>query len=250
MLKKVTLILAALILLAAACVEAAETPIKLVINGGPVAVEPEPTLSEGRVLAPVRFIAEHLGAQVRWDEENSTVFIDFQQGDSYLKGQNNPSGTSAGIMRNFISASELKDILDDDKDNDLADYRQAHNGGDKIDNDPLVVDLRKKEEYDAKHIPGAVWIAVAENMAERQNVQKLKDKLDEHAAGGGKKEVVLYCYTGNTSGLVAGVLGTQGLPVKSMKYGFDIAWQDTKNADMPVLAPMENSDGTTIQCGG
>jgi len=250
LLKKVIIVLAGLMLLATICVEAAETTIKLVINGQPASVEPEPTIREGRVMVPVRFIAEHLGAQVKWDDANKTVNIDFKQGDSYLKGQNNSSGTSTGTMSNFISASELKDILDDDKDNDLADYRQGHNGGDQIANDPLVVDLRKQDEYNAKHIPGAVWLADAENMAESQNLQKLKDLLDEHVAKGSKQEIVVYCYTGNLSGLVAGVLGSQGLPVKSMKYGFDIAWQGTKKADKPILVPMEDSNGKAVQCGG
>lgn len=250
MFKKIIFILAGLMLFAAVCAEAAGTAIKLVINDQPAVVEPGPMLNKGRVFVPVRFIAEHLGAQVQWNDKNRAVIINFQQGDRYLKGQNNASGTNTGISNNFISASELKNILDDDKDNNLADYRPGHNGGDQIANDPLVVDVRQQSDYKAKHIPGAVWIESAENMAESQNIQKLKSLLDEHVAGGGKKEIVVYCYTGNTSGLVAGVLGAQGLPVKNMSFGFDIAWEGTKRADNAIRAPMENSGGKTIECGG
>ena len=177
------------------------------------------------------------------------MIINKDEGDRYLKGQNFSSGTDLGIINNLINASDLRNILDDDRDNELADYRQGHNGGDQITNDPLVVDLRKKEDYDTRHIPEAVWVAAAENMAEAQNVQKLKSLLEKHIADGGKNEIVVYCYSGNTSGLVAGVLGTQGLPMKNLMYGFDIAWRGTSNAYNPIYAPMEDSNGQKQLCG-
>jgi rhodanese-related sulfurtransferase len=230
-------------------VEAADKPVGLIVNDRQIGVEPQPFIQDGRVFVPVSFIAEELGAQVVWDEENHSVCINQNQGDRYLKGQN-ISTTGMGIKNNLIKAVELKDILDDDKDDDLADYRNGHSGGDILANDPLVVDLRKKEDYDARHIPGAAWIAEAEIMAEMQNVQNLKSLLEKHVADGGKNEIVLYCGTGNTSGLVAGVLGAQGLPVRNLMYGFDIAWRGTNMADDPIYAPMEDSDGHKYLYGG
>lgn len=249
MFKKLIPVCVGLVLFFAVGAQAAETAIKLVINGKTAVVEPGPKLLNGRVFVPIRFVAERLGAQVDWDGKNRTVSIEYLQGDRYLKGNNNPSGISPGIPSSF-TARQLKDLLDDDRDNDLADYRQGHNGGDQKSNDPLVVDVRKQSDYNAKHIPGAVWIAAAENMAESKNVQKLKSLLDEHVSKGGARAIVVYCDNGNSSGLVAGVLGSQGLPVVNMRFGFDIAWQGTQKADSAILAPMEDSSGKTIQCGG
>lgn len=249
LLKKIVLLLAGIILLGSGWAQAGEA-VKLLINGVQAEGEPSPLLKDNRVFVPVRFVSEQLGAQVTWDGENKTVVIEDQRGDRYLKGENNPSAQGKGIGGNLLSPAELKKILDDDNDNDLADYRPGHNGGDQPGNDPLIVDVRKKTDYDAAHIPGAVWIAPAENMAEKQNVAELKRLLAEHVARGGQNEVVLYCYTGNTSGLVAGVLGAQGLSVKNLMYGFDIGWRGTKQVDRPVYAPMENSGGKTLYCGG
>ncbi|MHB8158829.1 MAG: rhodanese-like domain-containing protein, partial [Desulfocucumaceae bacterium] len=216
--------------------EAVGKAVAVMVNGRQVSVEPGAFLSQDRVFVPARFIAEELGALVEWDEASSTVIINDRRGDVFLKGQNHQSGTS-GIMNNLIKAADLRDALDDDRDSDLADYRQGKSGGDNISNDPLVVDLRKQEEYSTSHIPGAVWVATAQSMGEPQSIAGLKEALEEHRASGGKNEIVLYCYTGNTSGLVAGSLGSLGLPVKSMMYGFDIAWQGTKFAHKAIKAP-------------
>jgi len=250
MLKNIICIVIGILLFSMVCVEAADKPVGLTVNDRQIAVETQPFIQDGRVFVPVSFIAEELGTQVVWDEESHTVRINQDQGDRYLKGQNISTDTDVGIKNNLIKAVELKDILDDDKDDDLADYREGHSGGDLLANDPLVVDLRKKEDYDARNIPGAVWIAEAENMAEVQNVQNLQNLLKKHVTDGGKNEIIIYCYTGNTSGLVAGVIGAQGLPVRNLMYGFDIAWKGTSIADDPIYAPMEDSDGQDYLYGG
>lgn len=184
------------------------------------------------------------------DDKSYAVHICQDQGNLYLKGQKFSNATDLGINSNFIKAATLKNILDDDKDNDLADYRKSHNGGDRIDNDPLVIDLRNKEDYNMRHIPGAIWIATSEDIAEARNIQILNDLLKKHVADGGKNELVLYCYTGHSSGLVAGVLGTLGLPVKNLMYGFDIAWRGTRTSPQPIYAPMEDNSGNKHLCGG
>lgn len=230
--------------------EAIDKAVSVIVNGKQVAAGPQAFMSEGRVFVPVRSVAEELGATVDWNEGSGTVTINNSGSDAYLKGQINNQGGSPSITNDLISATDLRNMLDDDKDSDLADYRQGHNGGDSIANDPLVVDVRKQEDYNASHIPGAVWIAPAGNMAEPASLARLKELLDQHKSAGGKNEIVLYCYTGNTSGLVAGALGSMGLPVKSMMYGFDIAWRGTKFADSAIKAKMEDSGGKTIECGG
>ncbi|HCT31301.1 MAG TPA: sulfurtransferase [Bacteroidales bacterium] len=250
MLKNIICTLIGILLFSAVCAEAADKKVSLIINGKQNPVETQPFIRDGQVFVPVRFIAEELGAQVVWDDKNYSVLINKDQSERYLKGQNFSNSTDSGINNNLIKAVDLKDILDDDKDNDLADYREGHNGGDQLANDPLVVDLRKKEDYDTKHIPGAVWVATAENIAEAQNIQNLKSLLEKHVSNGGKNEIVVYCYTGNISGLVAGVLGVQELPVKNLMYGFDISWRGTKTAYSPIFAPMEDSNGQKHLGGG
>lgn len=248
--KNIIYILTGILFFSAVCAEAMDKTVGLIVNSRQIQVEPQSFIRDGRVFVPVSLIAEELGAQVTWDDKNYSVRINQNQGDLYLKGQNISTGAGEGIKNNLIKAADLKDILDDDKDNDIADYRQGYNGGDLLSNDPLVVDLRKKEDYDARHIPGAVWVAEAENMAEPQNVENLENLLKKHVADGGKNEVVVYCSTGNTSGIVAGVLGARGLPVKNLMYGFDIAWRGTSMPDYPVYAPMEDSSGQKHLCGG
>jgi len=250
LLKTIICILTGILLFSVVCAEAADKTVGLIVNSRQIQVEPQPFIRNGRVFVPVSFISEELGAQVIWDDENYAVRISQDQGDRYLKGQNIPTHAGEGIKNNLIKAADLKDILDDDKDNDLADYREGHSGGDQLANDPLVVDLRKKEDYDTRHIPGAVWLAEAKNMAEAQNVQNLQSLLEKHVADGGKNEIVAYCYTGNTSGIVAGVLGAQRLPVKNLMYGFDISWRGTNTASNPIFAPMEDNNGQKHLCGG
>lgn len=224
--------------------------ISISVNNEPLQLPVSPSWQQDRIVAPVRAIAEGLGASVVWDGETETVYISDNRGAQFLKGANHLNDPAEGISRNMISAKDLKNLLDDDLDGDLADYRPGYSGGDLINNDPLVIDVRSQRDFESAHIPGAVWIAPAADMGNRENIVKLKEMLEEHTAKGGSNEIVVYCYTGNTSGLLAGVLGTAGLPVKNMKYGFDIAWQGTKTADAPIKAIMEDSDGKSIECGG
>ena len=46
------------------------------VNGKPVRLDQAPVISGGRTLVPVRFVSEALGAQVMWDGDTRTVFID------------------------------------------------------------------------------------------------------------------------------------------------------------------------------
>jgi len=239
------------LMLAGAIGVMAAEPIKLIVNGGQVSAWPAPEMREDRVFVPIRLVAEALGAQVSWDTENRAVIINQGgQGERYLKGQNDPLSKEQGSANNFISAQELKDILDDDLDSDLADYRKGHNGGDQINNDPLIIDLRTKEDYDEGHIPTALWIDTAENLAGAQNRETLKNMLDTHVQQEGENEIVLYCATGHTAGLVCGVLGALGFNVKNLRYGYEIAWAGTRKADPPIRASIEDKDGYTRTCGG
>ncbi len=248
MLKKIILVLTCMFFFGLVYAEASGKIINIFINDKQVVSQPGPVNVDNRVFVPLRFISEQLGAQVDWDAASNTVAITGNDGDSYLKGAYN-SGAS-GIFNNLISAAGLRDILDDDNDKELADYRDGHSGGDDISNDPLVVDLRKQDDYNAGHVPGAIWIAVEQDMGDQNNIEKLKRELNKHVANGGKKEIILYCYTGNTSGLAVGMLGAMGLPVKNLMYGFDISWSGKKRADSAIAADIEDASGSVKKCGG
>ena len=54
----------------------ANSTVKLFINGKELEPDVPPSIVNGRVIAPVRTIAEALGATVEWDEETYSVIID------------------------------------------------------------------------------------------------------------------------------------------------------------------------------
>jgi hypothetical protein len=46
-----------------------------VVNGKPVQMDVPATIMNGRTMLPVRFVSEHLGADVQWEELTKTVTI-------------------------------------------------------------------------------------------------------------------------------------------------------------------------------
>ena len=251
--KKVMLIAGCLlmVLMLASVAMAVGNQVKLIVNGKEIICDQPPIIENGRTLVPVRAAAEALGAKVDWDQDNYTVNITTampaaDEGEKYLRGLNDPAAAKPSIHSNFIKAGDLLAILDDDKDGDLCDYRAAHSGGDQIANDPLVLDLRGKTDYEAGHIPGALWIASAENIDKSENVIALKEALSKHVTAGGKNEIVAYCFTSHTAGLACGVLGAEGFNVKNMRSGYSIGWEGTKQADAPVYGQREDKDGKPV----
>lgn len=204
--------------------------IGLFVNGKEVKSDVPPLTQNDRILVPIRFVAETLGCSVVWDDERNAVVITRTAGDKYLKGKNDPTLENPSIRSNFIKAADLKAALED------ADFSKH----------PLVVDVRSEKDYNAGHIPGAIWIAEAQNIAEKQNMAKLEESLAEHVAKGGKNEIVLYCYTAHTAGLAAGVLGAEGFNVKNLRFGYSIAWEGTKTADAPIYGPREDINGNPV----
>jgi rhodanese-related sulfurtransferase len=213
----------------------------IVVDGRELESGHSPFIIEDRVFAEVRALVEALGADITWDADEQTVVISKsrRQGERYLQGLSNELPGNPDIKRNLISAAALQDLLDDDHDGDLADYRADHSGGDSIANDPLVLDLRARWLYDFGYIPSAVWVAEATAMGKQENEQQLRDLIAKHVAKGGKNEVVVYCSTGHVAGLVAGVLGSRGFNIKNLQYGFDVAWTGTLTVPITIKAPVE-----------
>jgi len=101
-----------------------------------------------------------------------------------------------------ITASDLFDNLND---------------GDDA-NNPYVISVRSQEDYDKGHIPGAVHgdyktMFTAENLATLPADQ----------------QIVVYCYTGQTSSQVVSALNMLGYDAYSMLFGF-CAWNSDPNA--------------------
>ncbi|MBF7084735.1 hypothetical protein IT084_17500 [Desulfallas sp. Bu1-1] len=104
-----------------------------------------------------------------------------------------------------------------------------------------------QKDYETSHIPTAIWIANAEEMGDSENIKKLKAKLNAHISNGGKNEIIAYCYTGHTAGLVCGVLGTLGFNIKNLMYGYSLAWDGSQKPHIPYLeAPKEDQYGNKV----
>ena len=54
----------------------AVNPVRLLVNGHEVSSDVPPQIIEGRTMVPIRWVAEALGAEVRWDDDSNTVYID------------------------------------------------------------------------------------------------------------------------------------------------------------------------------
>lgn len=56
------------------------------VNGNPINPGAPAYLSEGKVMVPLRFMAETLGAKVKWDEDTNAVSISRNPSDESLAG--------------------------------------------------------------------------------------------------------------------------------------------------------------------
>jgi len=55
----------------------AGNPIKLIVNGQEVKPDVSPQIIDGRIMVPIRWVAEALDADIQWDEQQRIVRIDF-----------------------------------------------------------------------------------------------------------------------------------------------------------------------------
>ncbi len=73
--KSLAVISALLLICVYAAVAFASNPVKLFVNGQEIVSDIPAQIIEGRTMVPVRWIAEALGAEVQWDEQNRIVRI-------------------------------------------------------------------------------------------------------------------------------------------------------------------------------
>jgi thiamine biosynthesis protein ThiI len=80
-------------------------------------------------------------------------------------------------------------------------------GIDYIPDNMKIIDIRKKDEYDEWHVPGAVYASMSEILAEPEKFLKKEE------------EVLFYCDVGVTSRAVAEYLRSMGYKAYYFKYG-------------------------------
>ncbi|MGD9147035.1 MAG: rhodanese-like domain-containing protein, partial [Anaerolineae bacterium] len=91
------------------------------------------------------------------------------------------------------------------------------NDGDES-NDPLIISVRSREDYDKGHIPGAVWMD-AKTLFTADNLATLPTD----------KQIVVYCYTGQTASQVTSALNMLGYDAANLLFGFG-SWNMDANA--------------------
>lgn len=96
-------------------------------------------------------------------------------------------------------------------------------------NDPVIVSVRKAEDYAKGHIPGAINISLT-SIAKIENLQKLN--LD--------KKIVVYCYTGRTGSQATAILNTLGYDAVNLLWGIS-GWTTD-----PVAAPKRFNQDTSV----
>lgn len=101
------------------------------------------------------------------------------------------------------------------------------NDGDKS-NDPFIIDVRKAEDYALGHIAGAANVSVA-NLFKAETLAKLP-----------KKQIVVYCYTGQTASQAVGALRLLGYDAWNMQFGLP-AWAIVEGVSTGVFDQAKNS---------
>jgi len=97
---------------------------------------------------------------------------------------------TAGLKN--ITAGDLKALITDGDPN----------------NDPLIISVRKAEDYAQGHIPGAVNIPFT-SIAKKENLQKLDPSM----------KIVVYCYTGRNGSQATAILNTLGYDAVNLLWG-------------------------------
>lgn len=108
------------------------------------------------------------------------------------------------------------------------------NDGDKS-NDPLIIDVRKAEDYALGHIAGAANVSVA-NLFKAETLARLPKG----------KQIVVYCYTGQTASQAVGALRLLGYDAWNMQFGLP-AWAIVEGVSTGVFDQAKNSGNYPLE---
>jgi len=96
-------------------------------------------------------------------------------------------------------------------------------------NDPFILSVRSAEDFEKGHIPGAINIAPGELFIQT-NLQRLPPD----------KQIVVYCYTGQTASQVTSALRLLGYDAYNLKFGMQ-AWTMDKDVRVKYFNPEKHS---------
>ncbi|NOQ17751.1 MAG: hypothetical protein GQ507_00725 [Dehalococcoidales bacterium] len=96
-------------------------------------------------------------------------------------------------------------------------------------NDPVILSVRKAEDYAKGHIPGAINIGFA-NIAKGENLPKLNPD----------KQIVVYCYTGRSGSQATAILNALGYDATNLLWGIS-GWTTD-----PDIAPKRFDPDTSV----
>lgn len=88
-----------------AAVAFANNPVKIVVNGQEIDSDVAPQIVKDRTMVPVRWVAEALSADVRWEAESKTVYIDkpyYISSNSEAESKLYPFQEASGMYEGFI----------------------------------------------------------------------------------------------------------------------------------------------------
>jgi len=110
------------------------------------------------------------------------------------------------------------------------------NDGD-TDNDPLIISVRAKEDYDKGHIPGAVWVKPGELFT-----PEMLSKIDPD------REIVVVCYTGQGASHVTEGLNELGYDAKALLFGMS-SWTNDPNVFVKRFNPEKHAHDYPVETG-
>jgi len=110
------------------------------------------------------------------------------------------------------------------------------NDGDP-DNDPLIISVRAKEDYEKGHIPGAVWVSPKELFT-----PEMLSKIDPD------REIVVVCYTGQGASQVTEGLNELGYDAKALLFGMS-SWTNDPNVFVKRFNPEKHAHDYPVEKG-
>ncbi|MGB9860687.1 MAG: copper amine oxidase N-terminal domain-containing protein, partial [Moorellaceae bacterium] len=87
-------------------IASADDAIKLFVNGKEIKPDVPPQIINGRTMVPIRWVAEALGADVQWDEQNRTVSVSLTErlAVDLISGYLRTTDTPRHFIENFVRA--------------------------------------------------------------------------------------------------------------------------------------------------
>lgn len=138
-------------------------------------------------------------------------------------------GTSVSFAASPVQEAALDYFSGGTKNIAAADVFENLNDGDES-NDPFILSVRSEEHYDQAHVPSAVWMD-AKTVFTTENLAELP--MD--------KQIVVYCYTGQTASQVTSGLRMLGYDAYNMTFGFS-AWTTNPDAFVNRFTPEKHAN--------